>query len=170
MTTPFRRPAGDGRHLWFLADLMTVKATRRDTGDALALIEGVFPPGDATPPHIHHTDDEAWYVLEGVVRLSCGDEVYEAEVGDFLFAPKGIEHRLEVTSEEPARLWSSLFRGTSWSSSRRWEPRPPGSRSLRPGSRTSIPSSGSSPATASRSPDHLRTDPGRSRACCRRVC
>ena len=26
------------------------------------------------PLHVHHADDEAWYVLEGVLRFRLGDE------------------------------------------------------------------------------------------------
>jgi mannose-6-phosphate isomerase-like protein (cupin superfamily) len=30
------------------------------------------------PLHVHHADDEAWYVLEGTMRFRLGDEVLEA--------------------------------------------------------------------------------------------
>ena len=30
------------------------------------------------PLHVHHSDDEAWYVLEGTLRFRIADEVFEA--------------------------------------------------------------------------------------------
>jgi uncharacterized cupin superfamily protein len=44
------------------------------------------------PLHVHHADDEAWYVLEGVLRFRIGDEVREAGAHDAVLAPKGTPH------------------------------------------------------------------------------
>ena len=44
------------------------------------------------PLHVHHADDEAWYVLEGVLRFRIGDETYEAGPGSAVLAPKGTPH------------------------------------------------------------------------------
>jgi mannose-6-phosphate isomerase-like protein (cupin superfamily) len=44
------------------------------------------------PLHVHHADDEAWYVLEGRLRVRLGDEVYEAGPGSAVLAPKGTPH------------------------------------------------------------------------------
>jgi hypothetical protein len=30
------------------------------------------------PLHVHHADDEAWYVLDGVLRFRLGEEIFEA--------------------------------------------------------------------------------------------
>ena len=44
------------------------------------------------PLHVHHGDDEAWYVLEGRLRLRIGDQVREAGPGQAVLAPKGMPH------------------------------------------------------------------------------
>lgn len=44
------------------------------------------------PLHVHHDDDEAWYVLEGVLRFRLGDEIFEAGSGAAVLAPKGTPH------------------------------------------------------------------------------
>lgn len=44
------------------------------------------------PLHRHHRDDEAWYVLEGAMRVRVGDEILEAGPGDAVLAPKGVAH------------------------------------------------------------------------------
>ena len=44
------------------------------------------------PLHRHHSDDEAWYVLEGTMRFKLGDETFEAAAGDAVLAPRGVPH------------------------------------------------------------------------------
>jgi len=44
------------------------------------------------PLHVHHADDEAWYVLEGVLRFRIGESEYEAGPGGAVLAPKGTPH------------------------------------------------------------------------------
>jgi mannose-6-phosphate isomerase-like protein (cupin superfamily) len=44
------------------------------------------------PLHVHHSDDEAWYVLEGRLRFRTGDEMCEAGPGDAVLASKGTPH------------------------------------------------------------------------------
>lgn len=44
------------------------------------------------PLHVHHADDEAWYVLEGLLRFRIGDEAFEAGPGSAVLAAKGTPH------------------------------------------------------------------------------
>ena len=44
------------------------------------------------PLHVHHEDDEAWYVLEGTLRFRIGDEQFEPGPGSAVLAPKGTPH------------------------------------------------------------------------------
>src|SRR5437764_1487554 len=44
------------------------------------------------PLHVHHDDDEAWYVLDGVLRFRIGDELCEAGPHTAVLAPKGTPH------------------------------------------------------------------------------
>ena len=44
------------------------------------------------PLHVHHEDDEAWYVLEGELRFRLGEETLEVGAGGGVLAPKGIPH------------------------------------------------------------------------------
>ncbi len=44
------------------------------------------------PPHVHHNDDEAWYVLEGVLRVRRGDEEIEVQAGCGVMVPRGTPH------------------------------------------------------------------------------
>ncbi|MBV8734728.1 MAG: cupin domain-containing protein [Solirubrobacterales bacterium] len=44
------------------------------------------------PLHVHHADDEAWYVLEGVLRFRIGDQIREAGPHSAVLAAKGTPH------------------------------------------------------------------------------
>jgi mannose-6-phosphate isomerase-like protein (cupin superfamily) len=55
------------------------------------------------PLHIHHGDDEAWYVLEGKLGFRLGDEDVLAGAGCAVLAPRGIPHTYWNAGEEEAR-------------------------------------------------------------------
>lgn len=98
-------PAGEGRAIWFLGTRMTVKAGAAETGGAFTLVEQELPPGFAPPPHIHHQEDEAFYILDGSLTVRCGEETWEAGAGTFVYLPRGVPHGFSVQpSEQPARL------------------------------------------------------------------
>lgn len=44
------------------------------------------------PLHVHHADDEAWYVLEGRLRFRLGETTFEAGPGGAVLAPRGTPH------------------------------------------------------------------------------
>lgn len=94
----------EGPSIWFLDTLMTVKATSAQTGGAFGLIEQVLPPGFAPPPHVHHAEDEAFYILEGTFTFTCGDQTLKAGPGSYIFMPRNIPHTFRVEGTEPAKL------------------------------------------------------------------
>ena len=89
--------------IWFLGTLATVKAAATQTGGALSIVEFTHPPGFATPRHVHHAEDEAFYVLAGAMRGYCGDHTWRATRGSFIWLPRGIPHGYAVEGDEPLR-------------------------------------------------------------------
>lgn len=51
-----------------------------------------FPPGTFVPPHIHPTQDEWIYMLEGRFELVLDGSEASAGAGDFIRLPKGLPH------------------------------------------------------------------------------
>ena len=89
----------EGSAFWFLNNLITVKATTESTGGSYSLCHQVSPPGSATPYHLHHFEDEAFYVLEGESTFICDGKKTIAGPGEYLFLPRGnsawhLRHRL----------------------------------------------------------------------------
>src|SRR5947199_10694335 len=102
----------EGEALWFLGVLATVKASRETTDGRAAVIEHLAPQGAGSPLHVHHNEDEWFYVTEGELTFWVGGRLLEAPAGSFVYGPRGIAHTFTVTSSEarfllvtePARL------------------------------------------------------------------
>jgi hypothetical protein len=48
------------------------------------LIEGVGRKGNKPPPHIHHREDETFYILEGEMTATVGGEKIEGKPGSVI--------------------------------------------------------------------------------------
>ena len=94
----------EGDAFWFLGTLMTVKAGANETDRGFTLIECVAPPGFAPPPHVHRNEDEAFYLLDGQMSITCGDSTWTVEPGAFAFLPRGVPHVFSVTGPSPAKM------------------------------------------------------------------
>lgn len=61
------------------------------------------PPRFIAPLHLHHEDDEAWYVLEGALCVRVGDQDVEAKAGSAVFVPRGTPHTYWNAGPGPLR-------------------------------------------------------------------
>jgi mannose-6-phosphate isomerase-like protein (cupin superfamily) len=93
----------DAEAIWFIGTLALVKGVGSQTGGALATVEFLHPPGFATTLHVHHTADEAFYVLAGAMRGVCGDREWRATTGAFVWLPRGTPHGYAVDGDELLR-------------------------------------------------------------------
>jgi quercetin dioxygenase-like cupin family protein len=89
-----RRDEGEAR--WWFGALAEIKATAADTGGQMTIVEVTEHPGAEAPLHVHHRDDEGFWILEGEVTFEVGDETIEASAGDYVFGPRDIPHRFTV--------------------------------------------------------------------------
>lgn len=64
---------------------------------------GADPPQLIAPPHLHRSDDEAWYVLEGTLAFRVDAEELEAPAGAGVLVPAGSVHTWWNPRPEPAR-------------------------------------------------------------------
>jgi len=46
--------------------------------------------------HVHHADDEAWHVLEGLLRFRFLDRQVDVAAGETVFVPAGVAHTYEA--------------------------------------------------------------------------
>ena len=85
MSSPIIVPPLSGHTIGSITDAFVI-AEWQDAGGATGA------PRLIAPRHVHHSDDEAWYVLEGVLRVQVGPEEVEARAGSGVFVPRRTPH------------------------------------------------------------------------------
>ena len=100
---PIALQPGEGEARWFLGFLVTIKSSGATTNGRVAVIEHLGTEGLGSPLHVHHNEDEWFYVTEGELTFWVGGKTITAPTGSFVYGPRDIPHTFSVTSAE-ARL------------------------------------------------------------------
>jgi quercetin dioxygenase-like cupin family protein len=102
--TAARKPvalrSNDGEAYWFFGTLVTIKAGSEETSGGAVITENLAPRGSGSPLHVHHREDEWFYVLEGELTFWVGGELIVAGPGGFVYGPRDIPHTFTVSSEQ----------------------------------------------------------------------
>lgn len=93
--------------IWGLIPLAT-KVSTRDTGGALYAFEHRDMPKGGPPRHVHHDQDEWFYVVAGEYAVEIGEERFTLKPGDSLFAPRQIPHAWACISDTPGTLLTTV--------------------------------------------------------------
>lgn len=103
----FKISAGEGRihgHIKLKgvnSNILDVKISGSDTDGDLAMFEQTsLSQGKGTPLHIHHFQDEIFYILEGSYKFQVGGEKYDLTKGDSIFLPRKVAHSWTQVSEK----------------------------------------------------------------------
>ena len=89
---------------WFLSLPTWICASGAETSGTLSLIEQVIPPGFESPWHVHHDENESFYLIDGRMTVVVGDRAVSLNAGNYAFGPRGIPHGFRIDGTEPARL------------------------------------------------------------------
>lgn len=73
-----------------------------DTGGTHSLYLVTPAPGTGAPPHVHHRDDETFFILEGEVEVLLGETWTPARPGATVYLPRGVPHAFRNATQEPA--------------------------------------------------------------------
>jgi mannose-6-phosphate isomerase-like protein (cupin superfamily) len=103
LRAPILVRAGEGESVWSLGGRFTVKLDSGNVAGRFVLVESLAWRATEPPLHIHHNEDEAWYVLSGHMTFHVAGDAYEAGAGTFVLAPQGLPHTFTV-DEEPTRV------------------------------------------------------------------
>src|SRR5437868_11439972 len=90
------RQRDEGDAIWAVGSLFMVKLAVEESGGPLSVMQVVSLPGGATPLHVHHTEAEAFYLLEGEMTYQAGEDVFELRTGSFVYRSE--EHTSELQS------------------------------------------------------------------------
>jgi|tagenome__1003787_1003787.scaffolds.fasta_scaffold19910713_1 mannose-6-phosphate isomerase-like protein (cupin superfamily) len=81
--------------VWFISGLSELLVA----SDSLSIVRMHVPAGDQPPLHVHHDEDECFYVLSGSLTLWVGSEgPVLVRKGEFARAPRGVPHTYRVGS------------------------------------------------------------------------
>lgn len=104
----------DAPAYWFLNSLNVVLATSESTGSAYSMVHHTAPTGHATPYHLHHAEDEAFYVLGGEFTFICDGKKTILGPGGYVFLPRGIPHGIRCTGSTPSTMLILAMPGTGF--------------------------------------------------------
>src|SRR5579872_4957271 len=89
---------------------ITIAAGKEDTEGAFTLLDYELAPGFAAlPPHVHHQEDEAAYVLEGRLLVRVGETERLVGPGEFVLLPRGTVHAQRNPGPVPVRFLMLLI-------------------------------------------------------------
>jgi quercetin dioxygenase-like cupin family protein len=70
-----------GRVFSVVGDRYHFLVTGEESGGAFAMMEFLVPPQHGPPPHVHHREDEVFYVLEGEFTFTVAGRMIRAAAG-----------------------------------------------------------------------------------------
>lgn len=94
---------GHPRHV-FGGLRIDAKVLPDDTTGDLYIIEHTDEAKGGPPRHVHHAQDEWFYVLEGAYRMDIGEERFDLSPGDSILAPRKVPHVWAHVSGGAGRL------------------------------------------------------------------
>jgi quercetin dioxygenase-like cupin family protein len=75
------------------SNILDVKISGDDTDGGVAMFEQTsLSPGRGTPLHVHHKQDEYFYVVEGEYYFQIGEDKFRGSAGDTIFLPMKVPH------------------------------------------------------------------------------
>lgn len=96
---------------WFLNAQHILLARNRNQLGAYSLVHLTGPAGFATPYHVHHTEDEAFYLLDGELTVICDGRKVEMKAGSYAFLPRGVPHGFRSTGQKESQLLIHVIPG-----------------------------------------------------------
>lgn len=99
--------ANTGEAYWVMGDLFTYLITGAESGGSYFTLIADVSPNAGPPPHVHHLEDEQFYVLEGALTFFFGDQMIQVRTGDFLHIPRETVHSFK-NGEAPARMLTTF--------------------------------------------------------------
>ncbi|CAM3315223.1 quercetin 2,3-dioxygenase [Paenibacillus lupini] len=94
-----RKPESDNTFL-FLTDINSILVSGEDTNGEFCVVHCSVNENDGPPLHIHGNEDESFYVLDGELEMTLGNDTFFVQSGEYVFAPRGIPHTFKVKSQK----------------------------------------------------------------------
>lgn len=93
-----------GTTVEWLHSTYKILLTPEQTNGQLGLFETLGAPESGPPLHVHHQEDETFYILQGEVTFWLEGQTVTKGAGETMFVPRGKEHTYHVVGPNPARM------------------------------------------------------------------
>ena len=94
---------GEGTPFWITTDLYVLKLESERTEGASTLFEITVAPQSPRLPHMHHNENEIYYVLDGEFEFMDDDRTFTAGAGSVVYLRKDRFHYHRNPGDQPAR-------------------------------------------------------------------
>src|SRR5215212_5019741 len=101
--TAFHVAQGEGKSVWFADELLTFKVDR-DQSQSVGIFEDEVPPQSGPPAHLHRTQDETHYILEGNFEFVLGERKINADAGSVVYVPRTMVHAFTNAGKEKGKI------------------------------------------------------------------
>jgi len=87
---------------------LKVLLTTEATDGAISVLVGWHKPGEGPPDHLHFSQDEVFFILEGTYELAVDEQTSTVGPGTIVFIPRNVVHRFKNVGESTACMldWS----------------------------------------------------------------
>ncbi len=77
-----------------------IKVSSKDTDGKLTVFEYTGNVRGGPPLHIHHKQDEIFFIVEGEYTFKVGEDIHYLKRGDTIFLPRKVPHAFTQTSDK----------------------------------------------------------------------
>jgi quercetin 2,3-dioxygenase len=77
-----------------------IKVSSKDTDGKLTVFEYTGNVKGGPPLHIHHKQDEIFFIVEGEYTFKVGEDIHYLKSGDTIFLPRKVPHAFTQTSDK----------------------------------------------------------------------
>lgn len=80
------------------------KVSSKDTNGELLIYDTIRQEKGGPALHLHHKQDEIFYVIKGEFIIQVGDDTFTLKPGDTAFAPRKVPHAFAKTNDGEAQM------------------------------------------------------------------
>lgn len=80
------------------------KVSSKDTDGAFCMYDTVRQAKGGPALHLHHYQDELYYVIKGEFIIKVGEDIFNLKAGDFAFAPRKVPHAFAKINDGEAQM------------------------------------------------------------------
>src|SRR5262245_30266213 len=106
-----------------------VLLTTEATGGTLSVLMAWHKPGEGPPDHVHFSQEEVFFILEGTYELTVDGKTTTAGPGTIVFIPRNVVHRFKNVGDTAARMLDWSLPGGQATTSERSPSSPPAAAS-----------------------------------------